>query len=100
MQILGVECQSHKYCAIQCNTGSTKSRVSNRKVLSMQNKFVSVLSSRSTLGKIETTLQIGYALGKVREKAILNHRPKYKKWLRDQNYVHRGRRTSCQVYHF
>ena len=48
-------------------------RVSNRKGLSMQNKFISVLWSRSTLGKIETTLQIGYALGKVREKAILNH---------------------------
>ena len=55
-------------------------RVSNRKRISMQNKFVSVLSSRSTLGKIETTLQIGYTLGKVREKAIiLNHKPKYKK---------------------
>ena len=66
----------------------------------MQNEFVSVASSRPTLGKIETTLQIGYAIGKVREKAILNHKPKYKKWLRDQNYVHRGRRTSCQVYHF
>ena len=36
----------------------------------MQNEFVSVVSSRPTLGKIETTLQIGYALGKVREKAI------------------------------
>ena len=45
----------------------------------MQNKFVSVVSSRPTLGKIETTLQIGYALGKVREKTILNHKPKYKK---------------------
>ena len=54
-------------------------RVSNRKGLSMQNKFVSVLSSRFTLRKIETTLQIGYALGKVRKKAILNHKPKYKK---------------------
>ena len=75
-------------------------RVSNRKGQSMQNKFVSVVSSRPTLGKIETTLQIGYALRNVREKAILNHKPKYKKWLRDQNYVHRGRRTSCQVYHF
>ena len=42
----------------------------------MQNEFV---SSRPTLGKIETTLQIVYALGKVREKAILNHEPKYKK---------------------
>ena len=63
----------------------------------MQNKFVSVVSSRPTLGKIETMLQIGYTLGKVHEKAILNHKPKYKNWLRDQNYVHRGRRTSCQV---
>ena len=53
----------------------------------MQNEFVSVVSSRPTLGKIETTLQIGYALGKVREMAILNHKPKYKKWLCDQNYV-------------
>ena len=61
-------------------------RVSNRKGQSMQNEFFSVVSSRPTLGKIETTLQIGYALGKVREKAILNHKPKYKKWLRDQNY--------------
>ena len=38
----------------------------------MQNKFVSVVSSRPTLGRIETTPQIGYALGNVREKAILN----------------------------
>ena len=45
----------------------------------MQNEFVSVVSSRPTLGKIETMLQIGYALGKVGEKAILNHKPKYKK---------------------
>ena len=44
----------------------------------MQNEFVSVVSSRPTLGKIETTSQIGFALGKVREKAILNHKPKYK----------------------
>ena len=66
----------------------------------MQNEFVSVVSSRPTLGKIETTLQIGYAFGKVREKAILNNKPKYKKWLRDQTCVHRGRRTSYQVYHF
>ena len=72
-------------------------RVSNRKGQSMQNEFVSVVLSRPTLGKIETMLQIGYALGKVCEKAILNHKPKYKKWLRDQNYVHRGRRKSCQV---
>ena len=38
-----------------------------------------MVSSRTTLGKIETTSQIGYALGKVREMAILNHKPKYKK---------------------
>ena len=45
-----------------------EARVSNRKG---QNKFVSEVSSRPTLGKIETTPQIGYALGKVRGKAIL-----------------------------
>ena len=45
----------------------------------MQNEFVSVVLSRPTLGKIETTLQIGYGLGKVRKKTILNHKPKYKK---------------------
>ena len=45
----------------------------------MQNEFVSVVSSRPTLGKIETMSQIGYVLGKVREKAILNHKPEYKK---------------------
>ena len=38
----------------------------------MQNESVSVVSSRPTLGKIETTLQIGYALGKVREKLIIS----------------------------
>ena len=37
-------------------------RVSNRKGQSMQNKFVSVVSSRPTLGKIETMLQIAAAL--------------------------------------
>ena len=46
-------------------------RVSNRKGRSMQNEFVSVVSSRPTLGRIETTPQIGYALGKVHEKAII-----------------------------
>ena len=66
----------------------------------MQNEFDSVVSSRPTLGKIETTPQIGYALEKAHEKVILNHKPKYKKWLRDQNYVHRDRDTSYQVYHF
>ena len=54
-------------------------RVSNRKCRSMKNEFVSVVSSRPTLGKIETTQQIGYAPGKVREKAILSHKAKYKK---------------------
>ena len=44
----------------------------------MKNEFVSVVSSRPTLGKIETTPQIGYAPGKVHKKAILNHKPKYK----------------------
>ena len=38
-------------------------RVSNRKSRSMLNEFISVVSSRPTLGKIETTPQIGYALG-------------------------------------
>ena len=55
------------------------SRVPNRKGRRIQNKFVSLDSSTPTLGKIETTPQIGYAFGKVREKAILNHKPKYKK---------------------
>ena len=40
-----------------------------------------------TLGKIETTPQIGYALGKVRDNAILNHTCKYKKRLRDQYHA-------------
>ena len=56
----------------------------------MQNEFISVVSSRPTLGKIESTPQIGYALGKVCVNAILNHKRKYKKWLRDQNYAQRG----------
>ena len=54
-------------------------RVSNRKSRSMQNEFISVVSCRPTLGKIETTPQIGYALGKVHDNAILNHMCKYKK---------------------
>ena len=37
-----------------------------------------VFFSRSTLGKIETTLQIGETLKKVRTNAILNHTHKYK----------------------
>ena len=91
--------ESHDHCH-NIMAHSIFNRVSNRKGRSMQNEFVSVVSSRPTLGKIETTPQISYAFGNVCEKAILNHKPKYKKWLRDQNYVHRGRRTSCQVYHF
>ena len=69
-------------------------RVSNRNSRSMQNEFISVFSCRPTLGKIETTPQIGYALGKVHENAKLNHQHKYKKWLRDQHHAHRGRSTS------
>ena len=60
----------------------------------MQNEFFLVVSSRPTLGKIETTPQIGYALGKVRDSAILNHTCKYKKRLRDQYHAHTGRSTS------
>ena len=45
----------------------------------MQNEFILVVSSRPTLGKIEYMPQIGYALGKVCENAILNHKRKYKK---------------------
>ena len=45
----------------------------------MQNEFVSVSSSTSTLGMIENTPQIGEALEKVRANAILNHKHKYKK---------------------
>ena len=56
----------------------------------MQNEFISVISSRPTLGKIETTPQIGYALGKVRDNAILNHTCKYQKRLRDQHHARRG----------
>ena len=44
----------------------------------MQNQSTSVFSVRSTLGKIETTLQIGDALEKLCENAILNHKRKYK----------------------
>ena len=72
----------------------TIDRVSNRKSRSMQNEFISVVSSRPTLGKIETMPQIGYALGKVRDNAILNYTCKYKKRLRDQHHAHRGRSTS------
>ena len=53
-------------------------RVSNPKSKSMQNKLISVLSSRSTLGMIETTPQIGEAPDKVRANAILNHKRMYK----------------------
>ena len=53
--------------------------MSNPKSESMQNEFFSVFSSRSTLGKIETTPQIGEALERVGANAILNHEHKYKK---------------------
>ena len=56
----------------------------------MQNEFISVVSSRPTLGKIETMPQIGYVLGKVRDNAILNHMCKYKKKLRDQHHARIG----------
>ncbi len=48
-------------------------RVSNRKGRSMQNEFITVVSSRPILGKVETMPQIGYALGKVGDNVILNH---------------------------
>ena len=70
------------------------SRVSNRKSQSMQNEFISVVSSRPTLGKVETMPQISYALGKVRDNTILNHTCKYKERLCDQHHAHRGRSTS------
>ena len=49
------------------------SRVPNPKSESMQNEFISVFLGRSTLGKLETTPQIGEALEKVRANAILNY---------------------------
>ena len=55
----------------------------------MQNQSTLVFSVRSTLGKIETTPQIGEALEKVRENAILNHKCKYKK----NGYVTKTMRT-------
>ena len=54
-------------------------RVSNPKSESMQNKFISVFLSRSTLGMTETKPQIGEALEKVCTNAILYHKHKYKK---------------------
>ena len=45
----------------------------------MQNQSTSVFSVKATLGKIETTLQIGETPEKLREIAILNHKRKYKK---------------------
>ena len=60
------------------------------KVESMQNEFVYVVSSRPTLCKIETTPQIGYALGKVRDNAILR-----KGYMTNTMRIgHRGRSTS------
>ena len=38
-----------------------------------------VILSRPTLGKIETTPQISYGLGKICNNAVLNHTCKYKK---------------------
>ena len=69
-------------------------RVNTLKSEDMQTNPLLVFSVRSTLGKIEPTLQIGKALEKLRENTILNHKRKYKKWLRDKNYAHRGRSTS------
>ena len=54
-----------------------KVRVSNWKSESMQNWSISVFSVRPTLGKIETTPQIGDTLEKVCENTILNHKCKY-----------------------
>ena len=68
-------------------------RVSNPNSESMQNKFISVFLSRSTLGMTETASLIGEALEKVCANAILNHKRKSKKRLRDRNYAHRGRST-------
>ena len=65
--------------AAQRATLVTYVRVSNPKSKSMQNELISVLSSRSTLGMIETTPQIGEAPDKVRTNAILNHKRMYKK---------------------
>ncbi len=79
---------------------SPDDRVSNRKSESMQNQSISVFSVRSTLGMIETTLQISETLEKVCENALLNHKYKYQKTVRDQNYVHKGNITSCNVYRF
>ena len=61
-------------------------RVTNLKSEGMQNQSTSVFSVRSTLGKIETTPEIGETLEKVCKIAILNHKQKYKKiamWPRD-----------------
>ena len=59
----------------------------------MQNQSTLVFSVRSTLGKIETTPQIGKILEKVCENAMLDHKRKYKKWLRDQSYITHGGRS-------
>ena len=55
-----------------------RGRVSNRKSESMQIQSASMFFSRSTPSKIETTLQIGEILEKVRANAILYHTHKYK----------------------
>ena len=61
-------------------SGPNRSRVSNWKSGSIQNHSISVYLVWSTLGKIETTLQIGKILERVCENAILNHKHKYQKW--------------------
>ena len=48
------------------------------------------------LGKMETTLQIGDTLKKVCENAILNHKCKYQKTVRDQNYYTQGQQHQLQ----
>ena len=49
-------------------------RVTNLKSEGMQNQSTSIFSVSSTLGKIETTPEIGKTLDKVCEIAILNHK--------------------------
>ena len=58
----------------------------------MQIQSTWVFSVKSTLGKIETTPQIGEILEKGCENAILKLiiSASTKKWLHDQNYTHMG----------
>ena len=60
---------SNKFCSLGCPT---------EKVEVCKSNPLRCFFSRSTLGKIETTLQIGETLEKVRAYAILNHTHKYK----------------------